>query len=515
MIILKKLIGPLSLLIPLLLTHSMISFTAEGDPPAGTAPPISTSSNTTPPAPTATPLTLKSNIIALNNTASTNNTATHSPTSPPVTSTGGTKDISTGDTTPSTSPDVLSSTKPTAELYRPLSDPAIPGAVFALTNNASGNAIVVMRRTSEGTLKYSATIATGGKGPGPLPNSSSLSKKEFALTTFKPPIVVLTTPVNYNVLGSSTPMLLIKKDPKDDKTSSLLTKRQYDLYVLNAGSNTITHLKVIDTLSNSIKDLAVIKQGDTNSEGRYPTSLVMSQRIWRPKHRAPYKVLYVLHAANATITAFSVTDNGTIIGPIGGAVSLINKKSKNSYRYGRLSYTLPIPNIFSGPAQLALSADDTQLVVTIRGTSGLRNIGAALVVFNLSATGQLRLDQRTIYTPAQMLLSKRIADKRFIKKIRGPSDITMVDTDEDGTVFIINFAHSGYSASARLTKNDFYISGTPRPVVPLDSFKPTTNIWTTTAHKVVPNLLKYYRRNKLSTPVRFNIAGTHMMRYRG
>src|SRR5207245_4431385 len=41
-----------------------------------------------------------------------------------------------------------------------------PGAVYALTNQISGNAVAVFRRAADGTLVAAGSVATGGAGTG-------------------------------------------------------------------------------------------------------------------------------------------------------------------------------------------------------------------------------------------------------------------------------------------------------------------------------------------------------------
>jgi hypothetical protein len=41
-----------------------------------------------------------------------------------------------------------------------------PGAVYALVNQASGNAVAVFNRAADGSLAWRGTVATGGSGAG-------------------------------------------------------------------------------------------------------------------------------------------------------------------------------------------------------------------------------------------------------------------------------------------------------------------------------------------------------------
>ena len=59
-----------------------------------------------------------------------------------------------------------------------------PGAVYALTNQASGNAVAMYARAADGSLAWLGNVSTGGLGAG------SRSNKE--LRHYRPPIALLT-----------------------------------------------------------------------------------------------------------------------------------------------------------------------------------------------------------------------------------------------------------------------------------------------------------------------------------
>lgn len=129
------------------------------------------------------------------------------------------------------------------------------GAVFAATNQPTGNAIAVFRRAADGTLSPAGMFPTGGLGAG----------------------------------GPS--------DPLRSQGSLILAGRgsgnEQLLFVVNAGSNEISVLAV------ERDRLALISK--VPSGGVRPTSLTI--------HR---DLLYVLHAGSGTINGFTVSKQGEL-----------------------------------------------------------------------------------------------------------------------------------------------------------------------------------------------------------
>src|SRR5205085_2541205 len=118
-----------------------------------------------------------------------------------------------------------------------------PGAVFALTNAASGNAVAYYARSAQGALSYVGAFPTGGVGTG----------------------------ANLGSQGSVT--------LSDDGRS---------LYAVNAGSNSVS---VFAVESNGLRLDHVFPSG-----GVLPTSVTVHG-----------DVVYVLNAASATINGFTTS----------------------------------------------------------------------------------------------------------------------------------------------------------------------------------------------------------------
>src|SRR5690348_9913116 len=48
----------------------------------------------------------------------------------------------------------------------PASAAPTPGAVYTLSNSATGNSVLIFNRAADGSLAYSGSVATGGLGSG-------------------------------------------------------------------------------------------------------------------------------------------------------------------------------------------------------------------------------------------------------------------------------------------------------------------------------------------------------------
>ncbi len=128
----------------------------------------------------------------------------------------------------------------------------IPGAVYVMTNQTTGNSITAFNRASDGNLTLMGTFATGGVG-----------------------------------MGSGT-------DPLGSQGSLILSGDGHFLFAVNAGSNDISVMQV------SRSSLSVI---DTvSSGGTEPVSLTLFKNL-----------LYVLNAGGTpNITGFALGPNGAL-----------------------------------------------------------------------------------------------------------------------------------------------------------------------------------------------------------
>ena len=213
------------------------------------------------------------------------------------------------DRPPVTAPAATEGTLPSASDSRKAGD-SRAGAVFAMTNQPTGNAIVAFRRASDGTLTPAGVFPTGGLGsgggPDPLRSQGSLI---------------------LSGRGSSS-----HDDDSDDGHSDGNGARgKRLLFAVNAGSNEISVF--------AVKGARLELVGKAASGGVRPTSLTV--------HR---DLLYVLHAGTGTINGFTVSRSGTLT-PLAGS-------------------TRPITGgAAADPAQVEFTPDGKLLVVTGKNTN--------------------------------------------------------------------------------------------------------------------------------------------------
>jgi 6-phosphogluconolactonase (cycloisomerase 2 family) len=193
-------------------------------------------------------------------------------------------------------------------------DKPVAGNVFAMTNAAEGNEIVMYQRATDGSLSLVGKFATGGKGSG---GKSHVADPDDAL-------------------GSQGSLRL-----SDDGQL---------LFVANAGSNEI----VVQAVAP--KGLTIVNKVD--SGGLFPASLTQSSNH-----------LYVLNAGGgkvgspgpgANITGFSVAPDGSL-SKLDGSTRTLDVG--NCDRCGENP-----PLFLVSPAQVGFNPAGNALVITIKGT---------------------------------------------------------------------------------------------------------------------------------------------------
>ncbi|HET8889363.1 MAG TPA: beta-propeller fold lactonase family protein [Candidatus Angelobacter sp.] len=137
---------------------------------------------------------------------------------------------------------------------------SLDGAVYVMTNQASGNTIVVYHRSEDGMLTHRQEFPTGGLGSGPIP--------------LPPPI------------GGPNPL--------DSQDSLLLAENGHLLLAVNAGSNEISVLAISD---DGLRLIDKVPSG-----GDYPVSIAMYHRL-----------VYVLNShGTPNMTGFVLTSSGKL-----------------------------------------------------------------------------------------------------------------------------------------------------------------------------------------------------------
>jgi 6-phosphogluconolactonase len=164
-------------------------------------------------------------------------------------------------------PPELSSSSREGDNHSRKDDDLRGGAVFAMTNQPTGNAIVAFSRSADGTLTLVGTFPTGGLGTGGPPDP----------------------------LRSQGSLILSGREPG----ARVGPKSNQLLFAVNAGSNEISVLAVE---RDGLRLLSKIASG-----GVRPTSLTLHQRL-----------LYVLNAGSGTINGFTVGHDGDLT-PLAGS----------------------------------------------------------------------------------------------------------------------------------------------------------------------------------------------------
>lgn len=147
---------------------------------------------------------------------------------------------------------------------------AARGNIYAQTNAASGNAIVQYSRGNDGSLTYIGTTSTGGNGIG-----------------------------NVNVVNGKRSI-----DPLFSSNSVVLTFDHSRLFVVNAGSNSISSFAV--SPAGSLRLVGTYPTG-----GNVPTTLAVHNNLLYVGHAKP-------NTANIQLVGFTINSNGSLT-PISGA----------------------------------------------------------------------------------------------------------------------------------------------------------------------------------------------------
>ena len=182
------------------------------------------------------------------------------------------------------------------------------GAVFVMTNAASGNQIKAYSRQEDGSLQAAGEFATAGNGSGgtvdPLHSQGSLilsgdHRWLFAVNAGSG------TVSSFAVNGAS--LTLVDTKPASGSSPTALAQSGDLLYVLNAGGN-----GNVSGFHVAAGHLYAIKNSTSNLSGTAtsPTSLAFSPNG---------KFLVVAESATNNLDVFRVRDNGTLSGIVTNA----------------------------------------------------------------------------------------------------------------------------------------------------------------------------------------------------
>jgi hypothetical protein len=219
-------------------------------------------------------------------------------------------------------------------------DNPVRGNVFVMTNSidqALGNQIVMYNRHKNGQLSVLGYFPTGGRGSGPSPTTT---------------VHGFPVPVNADALASQNALLL-----NEDHRC---------LFAVNAGSNTISTLRVFPMVGMQLADVQ-------DSGGVFPVSLALHKDI-----------LYVLNSGkDGRLAGFKVEKDCKVV-PLAG--------SKRSLAAFNDAFPDPDPvEVVTAPAQVSFTPDGAKLVVSIKGGPA-SSLGGKMVVYSLGKGGLITGD---------------------------------------------------------------------------------------------------------------------------
>lgn len=177
-----------------------------------------------------------------------------------------------------------------------------PGAVFALTNAASGNAVVMYSRAGDGSLTAAGSFATGGLGSG-----AGISSQNAVIVSDDQRMLFAVNPGSNSISS-----FIIRPDrlelagtaPSGGTNPTSVTFQQGRLYVLNAG------------VPNNVTGFNVTRKGQI-------TPIPGSTRPLSAANTNPAQVgisddgaaLIVTERAGNLIDVYTIEDDGQLTGP--------------------------------------------------------------------------------------------------------------------------------------------------------------------------------------------------------
>lgn len=243
------------------------------------------------------------------------------------------------------------------------------GSVFVQTDSPAGNSVVRYQRTRSGGLRPAGSYRTGGLG---------------------------------GVLGGS------RVDHLASEGS--LVRHGDHLYVVNAGSNTITNFKITPT--------GLVREQVIGSGGEFPVSIAASPRA-----------VYVLNARGG----------GSIQGylNVGGYLVKIDRWNRQLGFDPNAS-----PEFTSTPAQIGFAPGDRELIITTKGD------GSSVETFRVGLFGHLAPN------PTVTLLAGRVPfgfdfDRvgRLVLTEAGTNSVATFSLRDDGTVALRDRLRTGQQAT--------------------------------------------------------------------
>lgn len=261
------------------------------------------------------------------------------------------------------------------------------GAVFVQTDNTAGNAVVAYDRNSDGSLTQAATYATGGVG---------------------------------GVLDGSV------VDHTASQGALVLDRERQLLYVVNAGSNTITIF--------AVQGDRLVRRQILSSGGDFPVSVAVHGDL-----------VYVLNArSGGSIQGYQWSPGGATL-----------VKVPVWHRALGLD-TTATPEFVNTPGQIAFTPDGSKLVVTTKAN------GNDIDVFNVGLSGPSAHSTVNVEAGAVPFAVAFDPSGHLVVAEVGTNAIATFTIHSDGTVTQIDRALTGQAGTCWVTANGsrFYASNT-------------------------------------------------------
>lgn len=295
-----------------------------------------------------------------------------------------------------------------------------PGAVFAMTNEASGNRIMVFNRSADGLLTPGGTFATGGMGSGAFENSSD----GLVLSGQSPDNLNGSQKWLYatNTGSSSISVFKVKNDgleltdiePSGGARPISVTVHANVLYVLNQGSGT--------SCSGSFAVLPSISGFSISPKGE----LTPIPNSTRPVSGGP----------NSGCAQISFTKDGSVLVVTERAADVIS-----TYVVGKDGAITagPIANQSTGNGPFGFSFTQRGQLVTTEDVQGAPGAGGA-ASYDVSRDGILTPLGPTVHNGRNDTCWIVITDdNKFAYATNFQSnDISIFGVNNDGTLFLIN-----------------------------------------------------------------------------
>ncbi|MBN3767842.1 beta-propeller fold lactonase family protein [Burkholderia sp. Ac-20365] len=292
-----------------------------------------------------------------------------------------------------------------------------PGAVYILSNQPSGNSVLVYSRSTDGALRFEASYPTGGRGVGtggdPLASQGSLTLGSGYLFA----VNAGTNDVSMFAING-TRLTLLDRKPSGGQTPVSIAIKGFNAYVLNAAGAPNISGYIIDAigkrlipLPNSTRALAgganaqpaqvsFTPDGDEILVSEKGTQLIDTFRVGA----LGYTTGPISHRSNGvTPFGFSVTNRGYAVVAEAGSGSVSSYEIEDNRHVTsisatiRLTQTAPCWLVTTGDGRYAYTANAgsgtiSSLRIGADGTTRVLNPTAAVVnsPFDLALTKNSR-----------------------------------------------------------------------------------------------------------------------------